>query len=40
MKKLLERQSYNHGKRISGHNIGKTSFLKKNKGANSSWILE
>ena len=39
MKKLLERQSYNHGKRISGHNIGKTSFLKKNKGAIPSNVI-
>tara|TARA_B100000989_G_C19452656_1_gene432505 strand:+ start:85 stop:1026 length:942 start_codon:yes stop_codon:yes gene_type:complete len=33
MKKLLERQQYNFGKRATGHNINKTSFLKKNRGA-------
>jgi DNA modification methylase len=33
MEKLLERQSYNTGKRPSEHHIGKTSFLKKNAGA-------
>lgn len=33
MKKLLERQSYNSGKRPSEHNIGKKSFLTDNSGA-------
>lgn len=33
MKKLLERQSYNAGKRPSEHDIGHNSFLKDNKGA-------
>ena len=33
MKKLLERQSYNTGKRPSEHNIGKKSFLKDNAGS-------
>ena len=33
MEKLLERQSYNTGKRPSQHHIGKTSFLKNNAGA-------
>ena len=33
MLKLLERQKYNSGKRATGHNINKKSFLKKNKGA-------
>jgi DNA modification methylase len=33
MERLLEKQSYNTGKRPSEHHIGKTSFLKKNAGA-------
>ena len=33
MQKLLERKSYNTGKRPSEHNIGKKSFLKDNNGA-------
>ena len=33
MKKLLERQSYNTGKRPSEHHIGEKSFLKNNAGA-------
>ena len=33
MEKLLERQSYNIGKRPSEHRIGKKSFLKNNSGA-------
>lgn len=33
MEKLLERQSYNTGKRPSEHHIGKTSFLTKHAGA-------
>ena len=33
MEKLLERKSYNTGKRPSEHNIGKKSFLKNNRGA-------
>jgi DNA modification methylase len=33
MERLLERQSYNTGKRPSEHHIGKTSFLKKHAGA-------
>jgi DNA modification methylase len=33
MEKLLERQTYNTGKRPSEHHIGETSFLKNNAGA-------
>jgi site-specific DNA-methyltransferase (cytosine-N4-specific) len=33
MKKLLQSGRYNAGKRPSEHDIGKTSFLKNNKGA-------
>ena len=33
MKKLLERQSYNTGRRPSQHHIGEKSFLKNNAGA-------
>jgi DNA modification methylase len=33
MLKLLESKKYNSGKRPSEHNIGKTSFLKRNAGA-------
>lgn len=33
MKELLERQSYNHGVRDSGHSIGEKSFLVNNGGA-------
>ncbi len=33
MKQLLSSQKYNPGKRPSGHNIGKISFLKDNEGA-------
>ena len=33
MKRLLERQTYNTGKRPSEHNIGKRSFLTNNSGA-------
>lgn len=33
MKKLLERQNYNSGKRPSEHDIGSESFLQDNKGA-------
>jgi DNA modification methylase len=40
MKKLLERQSYNHGSRPSEHTIGKTSFLADNGGAIPSNFLD
>jgi DNA modification methylase len=33
MQRLLETQKYNSGKRPSGHNVGKRSFLRKHKGA-------
>jgi DNA modification methylase len=33
MKELLKRQTYNSGIRPSEHNIGKSSFLKRNRGA-------
>jgi site-specific DNA-methyltransferase (cytosine-N4-specific) len=33
MERLLERQSYNKGRRPSEHHIGETSFLKNNAGA-------
>jgi|SRR2546422_70497 len=39
MLKLLRRQTYNAGKRPSQHDIGKTSFLKNNKGAIPSNVL-
>jgi site-specific DNA-methyltransferase (cytosine-N4-specific) len=40
MKKLLERQSYNHGSRPSEHTIGETSFLADNGGAIPSNFLD
>jgi DNA modification methylase len=39
MKKLLDKGSYNAGKRPSEHNIGETSFLKDNGGAIPSNVL-
>ena len=39
MKKLLETKKYNHGKRPSQHNIGSKSFLKVNKGAIPSNVI-
>lgn len=39
MKRLLERQDYNFGKRPSEHSIGKKSFLKDNTGAIPSNVL-
>ncbi|MDD5070510.1 MAG: site-specific DNA-methyltransferase [Candidatus Omnitrophica bacterium] len=39
MKKLLESQKYNAGKRPSGHHIGKESFLSNNKGAIPSNVI-
>lgn len=39
MKKLIERNNYNAGKRPSEHHIGATSFLKKNEGAIPSNVL-
>jgi site-specific DNA-methyltransferase (cytosine-N4-specific) len=39
MKKLLSRGSYDYGKRPSEHNIGKSSFLKNNRGAIPSNVL-
>ena len=39
MLKLLESKKYNSGKRPSEHNIGKTSFLKRNGGAIPSSVL-
>lgn len=39
MKKLLERQEYNSGKRPSEHDIGEESFLKNNKGAIPSNVI-
>ena len=39
MEQLLKSQKYNHGKRISGHSINKTSFLSKNKGSIPSNVL-
>ncbi len=39
MKKLLERQSYNSGRRPSQHSIGETSFLTNNKGAIPSNVI-
>ena len=40
MEKLLESKKYNHGRRPSEHNIGRTSFLKHNSGAIPSNVLE
>lgn len=40
MKNLLKRQSYNTGKRPSGHSINKTAFLKDNGGSISHNLLE
>lgn len=40
MKNLLERQSYNLGKRPSGHSISDTGFLKDNGGSISHNLLE
>ncbi len=39
MESLLKRGTYNSGKRPSQHHIGKTSFLKNNKGAIPSNVL-
>ena len=39
MLKLLSSKKYNAGKRPSEHNIGETSFLKRNKGAIPSNVL-
>ncbi|HEX5714798.1 MAG TPA: site-specific DNA-methyltransferase [Thermoanaerobaculia bacterium] len=39
MKELLERRTYNTGKRPSQHNVGARSFLKDNKGAIPSNVL-
>jgi site-specific DNA-methyltransferase (cytosine-N4-specific) len=39
MKKLLKKGKYNSGKRPSEHNIGSTSFLKKNKGSIPSNVI-
>lgn len=39
MLKLLESRKYNSGRRPSEHNIGKTSFLKRNRGAIPSNVL-
>lgn len=39
MKKLLDRQNYNHGRRPSEHIIGEKSFLKNNGGAIPSNVL-
>jgi DNA modification methylase len=39
MKELLERQSYNTGKRPSQHHIGKKSFLTRNAGAIPSNVI-
>ncbi len=39
MMHLLDRKKYNAGKRPSGHNIGKASFLKDNKGAIPSNVI-
>jgi DNA modification methylase len=39
MKRLLEKQSYNAGRRPSEHNIGETSFLKDNGGAIPSNVI-
>lgn len=40
MENLIKRQSYNTGKRPSGHSIGKTSFLKDNGGSIAHNLLE
>ncbi len=40
MQKLLESQSYNLGKRPSGHSISRTGFLKDNNGSISHNLLE
>lgn len=40
MEKLLERQSYNAGKRPSGHGVSKTGFLTRHEGAIASNYLE
>lgn len=40
MRKLLDRQSYNPGRRPSDHTIGETSFLRDNGGAIPSNMLE
>ena len=40
MERLLERKTYNCGKRPSGHHIGKNSFLKKNDGAIPSNLIK
>ncbi len=40
MLNLIKRQSYNTGKRPSGHSIGKTSFLKDNGGGIAHNLLE
>jgi DNA modification methylase len=39
MKRLIDRQSYNPGRRPSEHNIGQTSFLQDNGGAIPSNVL-
>jgi len=39
MKQLLSSKKYNYGKRPSGHNIGKTSFLKNNNGSIPSNVI-
>lgn len=39
MKKLLKSREYNSGLRPSGHKIGKTSFLKNNKGSIPSNVI-
>jgi DNA modification methylase len=40
MKRLLRKQTYNHGLRPSEHQIGETSFLKDNGGSIPSSVLE
>lgn len=40
MKRLLETQSYNAGRRPSEHHIGETSFLKNNRGAIPASVLK
>lgn len=40
MKKLLATKTYNSGRRPSEHHIGKTSFLKNNRGAIPSNVLK
>ncbi len=39
-RKLLKRQTYNHGERSSGHIISKKGFLKNNKGSIPSNVIE